>query len=61
MNKEGNVALGQLQEGPGSLLKAGASKQSLGQVSGLEISCSSKQIPWLVPKPPILRAKKGAA
>ena len=26
LNKEGNEALGQLQEGPGSLLEAGASK-----------------------------------
>lgn len=31
------------------------------QVSGLETSCSSKQILWLVPQPPSLRAKKGAA
>lgn len=35
--------------------------EALGQVGGLETSCSSKQIPWLVPEPPSLRAKKGAA
>lgn len=58
LSGEGSEALGQLQEGAGNFLGDGASKQSLGQVGRLEKRCSSKHIPWLVPWPASLRAKK---